>query len=72
MQDKAPQPGVAFDAAQVLAIHCTAPCTGGTHSDAVEGAIVLREVQPALGVVRAVAPHPNANDVRGAAQQGTA
>ncbi len=36
---------------------------------AVEGAVILWVVQPALGVVRAVPPHPEADDVRGAAHK---
>ena len=37
------------------------------HGGAVEGAVVLREVQPALEAVGALPTHTNANDVGGAA-----
>ena len=40
----------------------------GEHSGAVEGAVVLGEVQPALEPVGALAAHADAHDVRGAAQ----
>ena len=40
----------------------------GEHGGAVEGAVVLGEVQPALEPMRARAPDANAHDVRGAAQ----
>ena len=41
----------------------------GTHCCAVEGAVVLGEVQPALRVVGTLASYSDANDVRGAAGQ---
>lgn len=36
----------------------------GEHGGAVEGAVVLRKVQPALEAVRALAPQPDAHNVR--------
>lgn len=39
----------------------------GEDGGAVEGAVVLREVQPALEAVRALPSYPNADDVGGAA-----
>lgn len=43
----------------------------GEDSDAVEGAVVLWVVQPALETVGAMTPDPYAHDVRGAAADMT-